>query len=121
MYYRLLQIFKTILVTGTILLFSTALCSQSFAQAALKIGSVDAKKIFDSWSEKLNADKELDPKKKSLEDKQKELQDAQTQYIKQETALTDAAKKAQQENIKSLQKDFQAMYTGVMKEIDTKS
>ncbi len=121
MKYHFPKIVKTVLITGTSVLFLTGLCSWSRAESTLKIGTVDIKKVYDNWDVRSKASKEFEPEKKALEEKQNELKEAEDNYTKKSTMLKEDVKKTELEKIQKLENEFKKQYAEVGNKLDKKS
>jgi Skp family chaperone for outer membrane proteins len=121
MKYRFQKNVKTVLITGISLVFLTGLCSWSYAESTLKIGTVDIKKVYDNWDVRLKASQEFEPEKKALEAKKDALDEAKNDYIKKSTMLKDDVKKEELAKIQKMDNDFQKEYAEVGAKLDKKS
>ncbi len=94
-----------------ILLAAVAVLSVPLKAQSIKIGFVNSAKIFQELPEAQDAQKKIDDMQKSIQDslevKQKAFQSKYDEYQKQESMMNEATKKARQDELVGMQRDFE--------------
>jgi len=106
-----------ILGLGLAIAGQSAAHAQSTA-APIKIGYVDVRGVYDSWSVKTSMDADFEPLKKDLEDKQDELKTAIQNYNKKKSTMAPEKQRKEEAKLTDLNTDFKAKYDEVSQKIE---
>src|SRR5690348_14404135 len=115
------KVFKKLIWSGLILFAFGGVYAKSSAQATLKIGTVDVRKVYDNWSEKTAADSIFEPDRKKLEADQDAITTAQANLEKKKNVLSPEKIKEEKQKIDSMLKEFDKNYREVGKKISEKA